>query len=250
LNGTLRICNEAFFLLTFRSMRFTIPLLFLLLSNLSLAQCDKVYVSGRVIDSLNPQGFYNLMIIDRSNGRGVFGQPDGTFSVYVSSGDKLSISTKGYPIYEFIAKPDSNCQYKVFAYIEKLPQEIKEVIIRPLKTLEQIKVERQSLSLRETKMVTGIEMLQSPITALYQAFSKKEKNKAWIAEQTYQNDQRKVVKELLRVYVAYEIINLTEDEFDDFITFLNVDESFLKTASEMELIVFIKDKFDHFSSFR
>lgn len=231
-------------------MRFTIPLLFLLLSNLSLAQCDKVYVSGRVIDSLNPQGFYNLMIIDRSNGRGVFGQPDGTFSVYVSSGDKLSISTKGYPIYEFIAKPDSNCQYKVFAYIEKLPQEIKEVIIRPLKTLEQIKVERQSLSLRETKMVTGLEMLQSPITALYQAFSKKEKNKAWIAEQTYQNDQRKVVKELLRVYVAYEIINLTEDEFDDFITFLNVDESFLKTASEMELIVFIKDKFDHFSSFR
>ena len=222
-------------------MRFTIPLLFLLLSNLSFGQCEKVYVSGRVIDSLNPQGFYNIMIIDRSNGRGVFGQPDGTFSVYVSSGDKLSISTKGYPIYEFIAKPDSNCQYKVFAYIEKLPQEIKEVIIRPLKTLEQIKVERQSLSLRETKMVTGIEMLQSPITALYQAFSKKEKNKAWIAELTYQNDQRKVVKELLRVYVAYEIINLTEDEFDDFITFLNVDESFLKTASEMELIVFIKD---------
>ena len=231
-------------------MRFTIPLLFLLLSNLSFGQCEKVYVSGRVIDSLNPQGFYNIMIIDRSNGRGVFGQPDGTFSVYVSSGDKLSISTKGYPIYEFIAKPDSNCQYKVFAYIEKLPQEIKEVIIRPLKTLEQIKVERQSLSLRETKMVTGIEMLQSPITALYQAFSKKEKNKAWIAEQNYQKDQRKVVKELLRVYVAYEIINLTENEFDDFITFLNVDESFLKTASEMELIVFIKDKFEHFTSFR
>ena len=59
-----------------------------------------------------------------------------------------------------------------------------------------------------------------------------------------------MVKELLRVYVAYEIINLTEDEFDDFITFLNVDESFLKTASEMELIVFIKDKFEHFSSFK
>jgi hypothetical protein len=231
-------------------MRSTIILLFLLIGNLSLAQCDKVYVSGRVIDSLNPQLFYNVMIIDRSTGRGVFGQPDGSFSVYVSVGDKLSISTKGYPIYEFVAKPDSNCQFKVLAFIEKLPQEIKEVVIRPLKTLDQIKEERQALSLRETKTVTGIEVIQSPITALYQAFSKKEKNKAWIAEQTYKNDQRKVVKELLRVYVAYEIINLTEEEFDDFITFLNVDESFLKTASEMELIVFIKDKFEHYSMYR
>lgn len=231
-------------------MRSTIILLFLLIGNLSIAQCDKVYVSGRVIDSLNPQLFYNVMIIDRSTGRGVFGQPDGSFSVYVSVGDKLSISTKGYPIYEFVAKPDSNCQFKVLAFIEKLPQEIKEVVIRPLKTLDQIKEERQALSLRETKTVTGIEVIQSPITALYQAFSKKEKNKAWIAEQTYKNDQRKVVKELLRVYVAYEIINLTEEEFDDFITFLNVDESFLKTATEMELIVFIKDKFEHYSMYR
>jgi hypothetical protein len=231
-------------------MRFSIITLFFFLTNFTYGQCEKVYVNGRVTDSLNPQAFYNIMIIDRSTGRGVFGQPDGTFSVYVSSGDKISISTKGYPIYEFFAKPDSNCQCKVIAYIEKLPQEIKEVVIRPLKTLEQIKEERQSLSLRETKLVTGIEVLQSPITALYQAFSKKEKNKAWIAEQTYKNDQRKVVKELIRVYVAYEIINLTEDEFDDFITFLNVDEYFLKTASEMELVVFIKDKFEHFSTYR
>ncbi|MFY7668244.1 MAG: hypothetical protein ACOVQG_05845, partial [Crocinitomicaceae bacterium] len=128
-------------------MRSTIILLFLLIGNLSIAQCDKVYVSGRVIDSLNPQLFYNVMIIDRSTGRGVFGQPDGSFSVYVSVGDKLSISTKGYPIYEFVAKPDSNCQYKVLAFIEKLPQEIKEVVIRPLKSLDQIKEERQALSL-------------------------------------------------------------------------------------------------------
>ena len=170
--------------------------------------------------------------------------------MYVSVNDKIALSTKGYPIYEFYAKPDSNCQFKVQAYIEKLPQENKEVVIRPLKSLEQIKEERKALSLRETRTVTGIEVLQSPITALYQAFSKKEKNKAWIAEQTFKDDQKKVVKELLRLYVAYDIINLSEDDFDEFITFLNVDESFLKTASEMELIVFIKDKYEHFKSFR
>jgi hypothetical protein len=214
------------------------------------AQCDKVFVSGRVVDTLRPQSFYNLMVINRTTGRGIFGQPDGYFSVYVRPNDKIALSTKEYPIYEFIAKPDSNCQCQVIAYIEKLPQQVQEVVVRPLKTLEQIKEERKNLVLRETRQVTGVEAFQSPITALYQAFSKKEQNKRWIAEQKYKDDQRQVVKELLRLYVAYEIIEMEEDEFDDFIIFLNADPDFLKTAAEMELILFIKDKFEHFKLIR
>ena len=149
-------------------------------------------------------------------------------------------------MYEFIAKPDENCQCRVEAYIERLPQEVQEIIVRPLKTLEEIKEEREALALRETRTVTGVNVLQSPITALYQAFSKKEQNKRWIAEQQYKDDQRKIVKELLRLYVAFDIIELSEADFDDFITFLNLDEQFIKTASEMELILFIKDKYEHF----
>jgi hypothetical protein len=40
---------------------------------------------------------------------------------------------------------------------------------------------------------------------------------------------------------------MTEDAFDDFIQFLNMDDDFLKTSSEMELILFIKDKYEHYS---
>ena len=124
------------------------------------------------------------------------------------------------------------------------------MIIRPLKSLQQIKEERAALALRETKLVSGINVLESPITAIYQAFSKKEQNKKWIAAQEYKDDQRKVVKELLRLYVSFDIINLSEDEFDDFISFMNLDTDFLKTATEMELILFIKDKYDHFQRFK
>jgi hypothetical protein len=149
-------------------------------------------------------------------------------------------------VYQFVVKPDDNCQSKVLAYIERLPQETPEVIVRPLKTLEQIKEERENLALRETRTVTGVSVLQSPITALYQAFSKKEQNKRWIAEQEYKDDQRRIVQELLRLYVAFDIIELSDTDFDAFITFLNIDEQFIKTATEMELILFIKDKYDHF----
>lgn len=225
-------------------------LIIVFLPFLSFAQCDKVFVSGRVVDTLRPQSFYNLMVINRTTGRGIFGQPDGYFSIYVRPNDKIALSTKEYPIYEFTVKPDSNCQCQVIAYIEKLPQQVQEVVVKPLKTLEQIKEERKNLVLRETRQVTGIEALQSPITALYQAFSKKEQNKRWIAEQKYKDDQRQVVKELLRLYVAYEIIEMEETEFDDFIIFLNADPDFLKTAAEMELVLFIKDKFEHFKWIR
>ena len=166
-----------------------------------------------------------------------------------SPNDIIALSTKYYPIYQFIAYPDSNCQCQVLAYIERIPQEFQEVIIRPLKSLQQLKEERAALALRETKLVSGINVLESPITAIYQAFSKKEQNKKWIAEQEFKDDQRRVVKELLRLYVAFDIINLSEEEFDDFIAFLNLETDFLKTASEMELIMFIKDKYDHFRRF-
>lgn len=223
-----------------------ISIVLLALCGNSFAQCEQVLVSGKIIDTLRLQNFYNLMVVNKTTGRGVFGQPNGHFSVYANSGDLIALSTKGYPVYQFVVKPDDNCQAKILAYVERLPQEVPDVIVRPLKTLEQIKEERENLALRETRTVTGVSALQSPITFLYQAFSKKEQNKRWIAEQEYKDDQRRIVQELLRLYVAFDIIELTEAEFDAFITFLNIDEQFIKTASEMELILFIKDKYDHF----
>ncbi|MBI1836872.1 MAG: hypothetical protein HYR91_06360 [Flavobacteriia bacterium] len=208
--------------------------------------CDRVLLQGKVIDTLSPQYFYNFMIVNRTLGKGVFGQPNGSFSLYVHNNDSINISIKSYPIIAFRVVADQNCQFNVKQFIERIPTEIDVVVIHPLKSLQQIKEEREALAMRETRMVTGMASLSSPITALYQAFSKKEQNKAWIAEQEFKDDQRKVVKELLRLYVAYDIIELTEDQFDEFISFLNIDIDFFKTATEMELVTFIKDKYEHF----
>jgi hypothetical protein len=220
--------------------------LLFLCSNIEAQTCERVLFEGKVIDSLRPQSFYNLMVINKRTGQGVFGQPNGHFSVFVSTGDTIMISIKNYPVIQEIMSADLNCQFKKVYAIERDVKEIKEIIVKPLKSLDQIKDEREALAMRETRYVTGIEVLQSPITALYQAFSKKEQNRRWIAEQEYKDNQRRIVQELLRTYVAYEIIDLTENDFDEFILFLAINEVFLKTATEMELITFIQDKFEHF----
>jgi len=127
----------------------------LCLFSLIQAQCDKVLIRGRVIDSLRPQSFYNIMVVNRSSGKASFGQPNGSFSVYGLANERIALSVKQYPIYEFIVTPDSNCQCQVLAYIDRLPQEVAEVVVKPLKTLEQIKEERAALAMVDTRMVSG-----------------------------------------------------------------------------------------------
>ncbi len=234
-------------------MRFALIFIFISsIWSLSLAQdtgkCAKVLLSGKVIDTLRTQNFYNLMIVNRTSGVGVFGMPTGGYSLYVEEGDSITFSIKGYDKVNYIVSADSNCQAHHTWYIQMIPQEVDEVVIRPLKTLAQIQEEREALAMRETRQVTGIEVLQSPITALYQAFSQREKSKRTVALLEYEDEQKAILQDLFRLYVAYEIFDLTESEFDQFIAFLNINEDFLKTASELELVTFIKDKFEHFQN--
>jgi len=225
-------------------------ILFCLIGSTAFSQsqpCSKVWLKGKVIDTLNNfNSFYNLMIVNHTTNEGVFGQPNGTFGAYVNPNDSIILSTKGYDKIGFRIKPDSSCQFVAdFVLIEKARQ-LNEVTIKPLKTLQQIKEERAALALRETKTITGLEAFQSPITALYQRFSRAEQSKAKVAELEYMDSKTEVVKELLRLYVSYDVIKLDEAEFEDFIYFMTLDEDFLKTASDIELATYIKDKLDHY----
>ncbi|MFT7345214.1 MAG: hypothetical protein ACI9XP_001808 [Lentimonas sp.] len=213
-------------------------------------ECDKVYLKGKVTDTLRPQSFYNLVVVNITTGKGVFGMPDGAYDVYASINDSIILSIKGYQNISFKVNPDQNCQDNHQWYIEAKPQQIAEMIVRPIKSLNDIQEERETLALRETRTVQGLQAFQSPITALYEAFSKREKNKRWIAQKEYEDKQKALLQELLRTYVAFDIFDLTEQEFDDFIAFLNLDPDFLKTASEMELVTFIQDKFEHFKYYK
>lgn len=223
---------------------------FIIITFLSLGtvaqDCKQVLVKGKVVDTIQEQGFYNLMVINKTKARGVFGQPNGSFSVYANNGDTIQFSITGYNTEKIVVKANSDCQYSVTVPIIKKVQLVAEVVVRPIKSLQEIKDERANLSMRETRTVTGVNVLSSPITALYERFSQKAQSKRLVAQMEHQDNLNEVTKELLRIYVSYDIVELTEEQFEDFVEFLNIEEQFLKTASDYELVVFIKDKFAHF----
>ncbi len=227
-------------------MKQLLILLFLCSASAFGQQCSSVWVKGTVVDTNRYQTFYNLMVINRTTGKGVFGQPDGSFAVYVNPNDSIVLSVKGYHPVGFRAVPDSNCQFICEYAIMIKATELDEFVVKPLKTLQQIKEERATLAMRETRTITGLEAFQSPITALYERFSKKERQEREIARMEHEDEQKQVLQELLQLYVSYDVINLSDEEFSNFIDFLAIDENFLKTATDMELITFIKDKFEHY----
>jgi hypothetical protein len=208
-----------------------------------------ITITGKVIDTTKRLSFYDVMVINKTVGKGIFGSYDGSFSITVKKGDQIAVSTEGYKTQYFSFKNSAYKKtYTITVYLDMLSVTGKVVEVKPLKTLQELQEERAAIQKREVPQVTGVEIFQSPITALYMQFSKREKTKRMIAELEFRDEQKAVVKEILRVYVNNDIIDLEDEQFDAFITFLNLNDNFLKLATDYELIVYIKYKYEHFTS--
>lgn len=228
-------------------MKSALALLFLILGSSVYGQeCSRVWLKGKAMDTLNPNSFLNLMVVNIATGQGVLGRADGSFAVYTNPNDSVVLSIKGYERVGFRVIPDSSCQMEIAAFVERKVREIGEVVIKPLKTIQQIKEERENLVMREVKTINGLEAVQSPITALYQRFSKTEQSKQLVAEMEFRDSQEAILQELLKLYVSYDIIRMEPVEFEDFVHFLNIDLDFLRTANDFELVAFIKEKYEHY----
>ena len=99
---------------------------------------------------------------------------------------------------------------------------------------------------KDDYMLSGINAAQSPITFLYQQFSRTERSKRQVAEMKNEDRKRELLKELFRLYVDYEIIKLSDDEFDSFIDFVNVSDEFLKSSSQYDFLLYVKDRFNDY----
>lgn len=225
-------------------------LLFLFLEKFGFSQYHEIEINGRVIDTTKNQQFYNIILFNKSKNKAYFGSPDGSFKIVANCNETVIVSVEGYEKSTiFIEEGNTKPSLYYNIYLQPQTKYLKPIVIHPLKTLQQIKEEREQLTLKESKkMVEGISILQSPITALYERFSKRAQTIKKINEFKYQDEKSKILKELLSLYVNYEIIDLNEKDFDLFISFLNLNDEILKNTSDLELSTFIKDKFDHFKS--
>jgi hypothetical protein len=124
---------------------------------------------------------------------------------------------------------------------------LKEVSVFAPRTLKEIDKDIYNLdSTKAYKSYTDINGIESPITYLYERFSKFGRSKQKVAEWENEDLKRNILRDLFRLYIKYDIIDLNEDEFDAFIRYCNLSEDFIKEASQLELVMAIKGKYETF----
>ena len=113
--------------------------------------------------------------------------------------------------------------------------------------LEEIQRDIEKLGFDEKDYrVSGVSAVESPITFLYEQFSKRERSKRLVAEMENEDRKRELLKELFEKYVDFEILELSDEEFDDFIDYMHVSDEFLQRSTQYDFILFVKDRFQSY----
>ena len=55
-----------------------------------------VTITGQVVDTIHSVGFYNVVVINKTVGKGIFGEHDGKFKITVKKSNVVGVSVSGY----------------------------------------------------------------------------------------------------------------------------------------------------------
>ena len=188
------------------------------------AQDEKITIKGKVVDKYNPDGILNLMIVNQNTQQGIFGNAYGQFDFKAKKSDTLLIACTGYSTKKICFRDSSYKDiYDVIIEMDKLRIMLKEVQVFPERDLSEIHKEFEKLGYtRKDYVLSGVDAFSSPITFLYQSYSRRERSKRLVAQLENEDRKRELLKELLRKYVNGDIIKLSPDKFDEFIDYCNV----------------------------
>lgn len=214
------------------------------------AWAQEVTVRGRVSGGDGEHTFYDLMIVNRRTRNGSFANTDGTFTTVAQRNDTLLIGAGGYVtrtllLSEFADEDLGNLQVTLRPW----QIELRPVAVLPERTLKEIQADIAKLGYDEKDYrIAGVNAFESPITFLYQEFSRRERSKRQVAELRNEDMKRALLRELLQKYVEYDIINLSDDSFDDFIDFCAVSDEVIKGLSQYDFLVYVKKKYELYTS--
>lgn len=202
---------------------------------------------AQVFDGESKLPIPNVMVVNKRTNIGVFSTNEGVVDLNIRKSDTLLLSSLGYFVKSLTFKDSAEKNnYTVIITLNKLSYTLREVTVYPVRSLNQIEKDLNNIGLKSTYSVQGIEALQSPITYLYERFSRFGRSKQKVAAWENEDLKRDLLKELFRLYIRYDIIDLSDAEFDAFIKYLNFSDDFIKNASQLELVLAIKGKYESY----
>ncbi len=227
-------------------------LIILLLVSFTLINAqNKIVLKGKVMDETKSAVIFPV-IANKTKNTGMMANPDGTFQMMIDKSDTILVSSIGYFLQKICLK-DSSITSDTFAlniYLKKNIQTLKEVTVFDVKSIKELQKQKEALGEKNTNTYKNVNALESPFTALYEMFSKTEKQKREV-EKLENNDRRNAfLKELLRNYISYEILDMPDEQLEDFIDFMGLNDEYIKTVSDYDLAAYITAAYERYKRYK
>ena len=245
-----------------KSLFLTLLILFIL--NINLDGQERIVFKGKIIDFITYQSLENACIHNLSSGLMAFSDNTGDFSLMIRPNDTLVISRVGYEM-EIFALTDSMLEVKGRVLLKLT---MKSIMLRnvtiyamkpyPLfikdltKTTPQQKIdipnseltplEKASYDINNGNLLRGTP-LASPISFLYEKFSRKEKvNRLYVSMLANQQEVMRVSQKYNPEIVS-RITKLEGEQLDDFMLYCSFSYYTLVTSTDIEIEQMIASKF-------
>src|SRR5688572_8140756 len=158
-------------------MKFNFVLLLCLCILSTHAQTDTtIHINGRVYDpATSTPDLNNFMIVDMQTQHGFYGKADGTFSIDINKNDTLVIAVIGYEFMKYCFRDSIYRErYDLLIRLKRKELQLPEVRILAPRDLEDIQKDIEKLGYNKKDYeISGINALESPITFLYEEFSRR-----------------------------------------------------------------------------
>lgn len=222
-------------------------LIALLAGGINKTIAQTVTIHGEAYDKESKLPLPKLMIINKRTNNGTFADAEGKFTITALQTDTLMLSAIGFRVKKISLRDSvAKKQYTLLIPLEKLYFMLKEVSVFAPRSLNEIQKDIDKLGVKRTYSTENIDAISSPITYLYERFSKFGRSKQKVAEWENEDMKRDILKDLFRLYIKHDIIDLSEEEFDAFIKYLQLSDEFIRSASQLELVLAVKGKYENF----
>lgn len=210
----------------------------------NMVNAQEINVKGQVVGRNGHNTLFNIMVVNQQSGTGTFAAADGKFSIKAQRSDTIMITARDCAIKKICFRDSlSKNNFTVTVKLDSLHYELSDVYVHPQPSLPQIHKDIKELgNVPNTDTYKDVSLM-SPISLLYERFSRIEQSKRKVAQMEDNEKKSQVLKDLLHLYIKYDIINLDDKTFDDFIDYCNFSDSFIKSATDYELIMVVKQKY-------
>lgn len=197
-------------------------------------------IKGTVVDGESGRSLGTVTVLNMTTQQYAYTNVIGQFTLAASAGDKISFSHEGYRT-QFVTASADNPPLRIELF--KLSIQLEEFIYRPLYTPYQLdSMERKSTYQRALAREKGGSVM-SPVTALAELFSKRSKQIYRFQKSFNYWETQKFIESRYSASLVEQLTGLKGDTLAYFINANPIPYDYARAASELELKVWIRDRY-------